>query len=139
MIDLPALIPPGISLSQQLTVSHDLTVQAVVPELPPVYSTPNMILFMEIVCTALIRPYLPAGWVSVGALVDIRHLAATPVGLTVTATARVLEVKNSLVMFAVEAHDGVDVIGRGQHARAPVELNRFLAGCARKAATAAGG
>ncbi len=132
MIDLASLIPCGVSGSQRLTVGHALTVQATVPDLPAVYSTPNMILFMEIVCTDLIRPYLPEGWVSVGALVDVRHLAATPVGLTVTARATVVELTKSLVVFEVEAHDGIETIGRGRHARALIELNRFQAGCLRK-------
>ena len=132
MIDLASLIPCGISGSQRLTVVHELTVQATVPDLPAVYSTPNMILFMEIVCTDLIRPYLPEGWVSVGALVDVRHLAATPVGFTVTARATVVELTKSLVVFEVEAHDGIETIGHGRHARAPIELNRFQAGCLRK-------
>lgn len=131
-VDLPALIPTGIHLEQTLVVTHALTVQATVPDLPAVYSTPNMILFMEITCTDLIRPHLPEGWVSVGALVDVRHLAATPVGATVTAMARVVEVTNKLVTFEVEAHDGVDLIGRGRHARAPIALDRFESGLARK-------
>lgn len=133
-MNLPEAVPLGVTASQSLIVTHDLTVQARVPDLPPVYSTPNMILFMEIVCTDLLRPYLPEGWVSVGALVNVKHLAATPVGFTVTATARVIEVTKSLVVFEVDAHDGVDRIGSGQHARAPIELARFLAGTARKAA-----
>lgn len=131
---LPDLVPLGITASQRLTVTHALTVQAAVPDLPAVYSTPNMILFMEVVCTDLIRPYLPDGWVSVGALVDVRHLAATPVGFEVTARATVVEVGKSLVSFEVEAHDGVDLIGSGRHARAPIELARFQAGTARKQA-----
>ncbi|HMM75671.1 MAG TPA: hotdog domain-containing protein [Gammaproteobacteria bacterium] len=133
-MNLPELVPVGISASQSLRVTHDLTVQARVPDLPPVYSTPNMILFMEIVCTDLIRPCLPPGWVSVGALVEVKHLAATPVGFTVTVRATVVEVTKSLVVFEVEAHDGVDRIGSGRHARAPIELARFLAGTERKRA-----
>ena len=136
-MNLSELVPVGAHASQTLNVTHDLTVQARVPDLPPVYSTPNMILFMEIVCTDLIRPYLPAGWVSVGALVNVRHLAATPVGFTVTASAKVIEVTKSLVVFDVEAHDGVERIGSGQHARAPIELIRFLAGTERKRAAQA--
>ncbi len=133
-MNLPELVPIGASASQTLVVTHELTVQARVPDLPPVYSTPNMILFMEIVCTDLLRPYLPAGWVSVGAMVNVKHLAATPVGFTVTATATVVEVTKSLVVFEVEAHDGVDRIGAGQHSRAPIELSRFLTGTERKRA-----
>ncbi|MGE3773387.1 MAG: thioesterase family protein [Gammaproteobacteria bacterium] len=133
-MNLPELVPVGVTASQSLLVTHDLTVQARVPDLPPVYSTPNMILFMEIVCTDLLRPYLPAGWVSVGALVEVKHLAATPVGFTVTVQATVVEVTKSLVVFELEAHDGVDRIGSGRHARAPIELARFLAGAERKRA-----
>lgn len=133
-MNLSERVPLGITASQALLVTHDLTVQARVPDLPPVYSTPNMILFMEIVCTDLLRPCLPEGWVSVGALVNVRHLAATPVGFTVTVTATVIEVTKSLVSFEVEAHDGVDRIGSGQHSRAPIELARFLAGTERKRA-----
>lgn len=131
-MDLPAIIPLGMTTRQRLLVTHELTVQARVPDLPPVYSTPNMILFMEIVCTDLIRPQLPVGWVSVGTWVNIRHLAATPVGFTVEVTATVQEVSRSQVIFEVEAHDGVERIGSGQHARAPIELSRFLAGTSRK-------
>lgn len=133
-MNLPERVPVGASHSDSLVVTHDLTVQARVPELPPVYSTPNMILFMEIACTDLLKQFLPEGWVSVGALVDVRHLAATPTGFTVTVTATVSEVSKSLVTFDVEAHDGVDVIGRGRHARAPIESARFLDGIARKQA-----
>lgn len=131
-MDLAARLPIGLSARRSLVVTHDLTVQALAPELPAVYSTPNMILLMEMTATELLRPYLPDGWVSVGALVDVRHLAATPVGFTVTATVSVVEISKSLVVFDVEAHDGVDRIGAGRHARAPIELARFLAGLERK-------
>jgi fluoroacetyl-CoA thioesterase len=65
-----------------------------------------------------IQPRLPAGWVSVG-------VAATPVGRTVTATAKIRLVTTKLVEFEVEAHDGVRLIGKGTHTRAPVEVARF--------------
>ena len=70
------------------------------------------------------RP-LPAGWVTVGSEVDIRHLAPTPVGRTVTATARVIAVEGRSVLFAVEAHDGERKIGEGRHRRGAVNLKRF--------------
>lgn len=133
-MNLQESVPVGATHSAQLTVTHDLTVQARVRELPPVYATPNMIMFMEITCTDLLKQYLPPGWVSVGALVHVKHLAATPVGFEVTVTAKIVEVSKSLVTFDVEAHDGVDVIGRGQHTRAPIEMTRFMAGVEKKAA-----
>jgi fluoroacetyl-CoA thioesterase len=133
-MNLAERVPVGSTHSAKLTVTHDLTVQARVPELPPVYSTPNMILLMEVTCTELLKQFLPDGWVSVGALVNIKHLAATPVGFEVTVTAQVSEVSKSLVTFEVEAHDGVDTIGKGLHARAPIESERFLQGVAKKQA-----
>lgn len=84
-----------------------------------------MIYLMELAAARAIQSYLPEGWVSVGALVQIKHLAATPVGFTVTARADVVEVSDRLVTFRVEAHDGVEKIGEGSHIRAPVQMERF--------------
>ena len=133
-MNLQEIVPVGAAHRATLTITHDLTVQARVPELPPVYSTPNMILLMEVACTDLLKQFLPAGWVSVGVLVNVKHLAATPVGFEVTVTAKVVEVSKSLVTFDVEAHDGIDTIGKGQHARAPIEMARFMHGVATKQA-----
>ena len=69
---------------------------------------------------------LPAGWLSVGTEVNVKHLAATPVGREVTATARVLTVNERTVLFVVEAHDGIERIGAGTHARAVVNYDRFV-------------
>ncbi|MBM4227257.1 MAG: thioesterase [Gammaproteobacteria bacterium] len=132
--DFPALVPLGASHQTSLVVSHSLTVQATVPALPPVYATPHMVMAMEIACSDLLGGFLPPDWVSVGALVNVKHLAATPEGFTVTVTARVVEVTKNLVTFEVEAHDGVDLIGKGQHSRAPIQNERFMAGVARKQA-----
>jgi predicted thioesterase len=111
------------SHSEVVTFEH--TVGAHVAGMPPVYGTPMMIMAMEKAAGLAIAKGLPFGWITVGAEVDIRHLAPTPVGRTVTATARVLEVKGRSVLLAVEAHDGERKIGEGRHLRAAVELARF--------------
>jgi fluoroacetyl-CoA thioesterase len=80
---------------------------------------------MEIASGAAIARHLPPGWVSVGAEVNIRHLAPTPVGRTVVATARVIETEGRGVLFAVEAHDGERKIGEGTHRRGVVNLEKF--------------
>jgi predicted thioesterase len=72
-----------------------------------------------------IAPHLPPGWVSVGSEVNIRHLAPTPIGRTVVATARVIAIEGRSVLFAVEAHDGERKIGEGTHRRGAVNLERF--------------
>ena len=133
-MDLKTLIPIGTEATRQVVVSFELTVAHAYPSLPAVYASPQMIMLMEMACADTIAPLLPAGWVSVGAHVDVKHLAATPVGMTVTATARVIEVSERSVQFAVSAHDGMDLIGEGLHVRAPVALHRFVEGVARKAA-----
>jgi predicted thioesterase len=84
-----------------------------------------MILHMEMASGAAIASHLSEGFVSVGMDVKIRHLAATPVGRTVRATARVLEIDRRSVVFEVEAWDGDRKIGDGTHRRGIVNLLEF--------------
>ena len=119
-------IPVGASATTSWVVTKELTIARRDDRLPPVFATPMMIYLMEIASAEAIQPYLPEGWLSVGVLVNVKHLAPTPVGATVTARAEVIAITDSLVTFAVEAHDGVEKIGEGIHVRAPVELQRFL-------------
>jgi fluoroacetyl-CoA thioesterase len=119
-------IPIGASASKSVIVTRELTVAHFHPDMPEVYGTPLMIYLMEVAAADAIQKYLPEGWVSVGVLVDVKHLAATPIGLTVTASAEVVFVEDQTVIFAIEAHDGVEKIGEGRHVRAPVHLERFV-------------
>ena len=73
------------------------------------------------------RPIWQPGETSVGTVVEIKHLAASPIGLGVTARAEVVEVEGRRVRFKVEAHDPSDLIGEGFHERFIVDLDRFLA------------
>ncbi|MCB1745930.1 MAG: thioesterase [Gammaproteobacteria bacterium] len=134
MIDLASLVALGASATRSIEVTHELTVQHAYAGLPAVYATPQMILLMEMAAADAIAALLPAGWVSVGTRVDVRHLAATPVGERVTATARVVEVGARHVRFACEAHDEHETIGDGWHERAPVDLARFVQGIERRRA-----
>lgn len=120
-------IPINTSAKETVTVTRELTVAYLMPSMPEVYGTPFMIYLMEHAATEAIKPFLPPGWISVGTLVNVRHLAATPIGFSVTATATVVSVSRHLITFAVKAHDGVDLIGEGTHERAAVELARFNA------------
>jgi predicted thioesterase len=93
--------------------------------MPMVYATPMMILEMEMTSGDAINPYLEQGWVTVGTEVDIRHLAASPVGALVRTTARVIAVERRVIRFEVEAFDGERRIGEGRHARGLVNLATF--------------
>lgn len=94
--------------------------------LPPVLATPVMIMMMENAALNAIKPYLDAGESAVGTHVDVRHLAATPVGKRVTATARVRRAAGRRVEFDVWAMDGSEEIGKGTHARAVIDMAKFL-------------
>ena len=115
----------GMTGRHQVAVTRELTVGAHVDGMPFVLGTPMMILAMETAANEAVRPYLPPGWATVGSEVNVRHLAPTPVGRTVTATARVVEVSGRSLLFAVEAHDGVRKVGDGTHRRGAVNLESF--------------
>jgi fluoroacetyl-CoA thioesterase len=130
-------IPIGSSGTRSLVVTRDVTVAHADESMPAVFATPMMILLMEMTAGETIQHFLPAGWISVGVVVNVKHLAATPVGATVTAKAEVVAVGDNTVTFSVEAHDGVEKIGEGTHVRATVEMDRFLRRVERKRAMSA--
>jgi fluoroacetyl-CoA thioesterase len=130
-------ITPGMKGTETTVVTREITVAHYRPGMPEVYGTPFMIYLMESAAANAIQEVLPEGWVSVGYEVNVRPLAATPIGCTVTATAKVLSRDDRLVTFAVEAHDGTEVIGRGTHIRAAIDPSRFAKRLEAKALTLA--
>jgi fluoroacetyl-CoA thioesterase len=115
----------GMSAQRTLVVPPERTVGHFVPHMPMVFATPMMILEMEMASGDAIKNYLEAGWVTVGTEVDIRHLAASPVGATVRTTSKVIAVERRVIRFAVEAFDDMRRIGEGRHARGLVNLESF--------------
>ncbi|HEY1153598.1 MAG TPA: thioesterase family protein [Pseudolabrys sp.] len=93
--------------------------------LPPVFATPMMITAMENAALNAIKVYLEPGESAVGTAVDIRHLAATPVGHHVTADAEVTKVDGRRVFFTVTARDDTEEIGNGTHERMVVDVARI--------------
>ena len=100
--------------------------------LPEVLATPVMILVMENAALNAVRPYLGPGESVVGTAVDIRHLAATPVGHLVQAEAEVTKVDGRRLEFIVSARDEREEIGRGTHERMVVDIARINARLAAK-------
>jgi fluoroacetyl-CoA thioesterase len=92
-----------------------------------VFGTPMMIGLMENAAWRLVQPQLENGMTTVGVLVNVRHLSATPVGDTVTASAELMVIEGRRLLFQVSAHDSRQLIGEGTHERAIVSLERFLA------------
>ena len=124
-MDARDIITIGLSAERTLIVPPERTVGHFVPHMPMVYATPMMILEMEMTSGDAIRDHLQPGWVTVGTEVDIRHLAATPVGSTVRTTAKVIAVERRVIRFEVEAFDDKRRIGEGRHARGLVNVEAF--------------
>jgi predicted thioesterase len=91
-----------------------------------VFATPAMIGLMEKASINCVDRYLPDGFASVGTKVDIKHIAATPVGMEVIAEAELIEVDGRKLKFKVSAYDGNEKIGEGTHSRYIVELDDFI-------------
>jgi len=119
-------IPPGTTGTFTLRVEPaHLANQFKDAMLPQVLATPVMILMMENAALNAIRPYLEAGESAVGTAIDVRHLAATPVGHQVRAEAEVTKVEGKRIEFKVSAHDELEEIGNGTHRRTLINLGSF--------------
>ena len=92
----------------------------------PVFATPSLVGLMESAAMEALRGCLPDGDTTVGTRIDVEHLAATPLGDTVRAEARLVSVDGRRLLFEVEAHDSVRQVGRGRHERMIVARERFL-------------
>jgi predicted thioesterase len=124
-MDAREFIKIGMSAERMLVVPPERTVGHFLPDMPMVYATPMMILEMEMASGDAIRGYLQPGWITVGTEVDIRHLAATPVGALVRTTAKVIAVERRVIRFEVEAFDDKRRIGEGRHARGLINVEAF--------------
>ena len=124
-MDARDAIKTGMNAERSLIVPIERTVGHFVKGMPMVFATPMMILEMELASADAINPCLEPGWVTVGTEVDIRHLAATPVGATVRTVARVVAVERRVIRFEVEAFDEKRRIGEGRHARGLVNVESF--------------
>jgi fluoroacetyl-CoA thioesterase len=93
--------------------------------MPAVLSTPNLIGILERTARQAIAPFLDADERSVGVELDLRHLAPSPLGAKVTATARVIGVSGRFVDFQIEARDEQELIVRGVHKRAVIHVESF--------------
>jgi fluoroacetyl-CoA thioesterase len=118
-------IRPGLTGTADLVVAPEHTAPRIGSGRIAVLATPVMINLIEAAALAAVEHLLPAGHQSLGIHLDVRHFAATPVGLRITATAEVTAVEGRTVTFRVEARDEREVIGDGTHQRVVVNVSRF--------------
>ena len=124
MVEL-AKLTPGLEGHAQLVVGEEHTAPRVGSGRVHVLATPVMINLMEAAALDACENLIPAGHQSLGTRLDVRHIAATPVGMRVRATARLVSVDGRTLEFQVEARDEKDLIGDGTHQRLVVNVARF--------------
>lgn len=115
----------GLKNEKFLKVEFKDTAAALGHEDASVFSTPAMISLMELTSLELLEKTLDEGETSLGISIDIKHLAATPVGSIVRCEAELIEVVKSVFVFSVKAYDEVDLIGEGTHKRAVISKEKF--------------
>jgi fluoroacetyl-CoA thioesterase len=118
-------IVPGLFGVSELVVGEEHTAPRIGSGMVRVLATPVMINLIEAAALAAIEHLLPQGYQSLGTHLDVRHLAATPVGMKVRATAEVIAVKERVISFKVGARDEKDLIGDGMHERVVVNVAKF--------------
>lgn len=125
-------LKPGLRFEHKFVVPMSKTVPALYPEsaefvaMPEVFATGFLVGFIEWACIKAINPHLD--WPqeqTVGTHIDISHVAATPVGLEVTASVELLAIEGRKLIFTVAVHDGVDVISTGRHERFVIDKEKF--------------
>jgi predicted thioesterase len=127
-----ANIPVGTRGQQKLLVTSEVAINFLGMEGARVLSTPHMIGFMERTCRDTVLPLLDEGYDTVGTHVNVAHLAAAPLGISVTFQAEVLAVNDRRIQFRVEAWDEKEKIGEGTHERAVINVARFATRLAEK-------
>jgi len=116
----------GITKTKDFIVETEHTTSHVGSGTIHVLATPAMIAYMEITSNRLLQQHLPEGFSSVGTTVNIRHLAPTNQGMTVSVSSEVLSVDGDKVEFKVLVHEGDKLVGDGFHGRHVIDNARFL-------------
>ncbi|MDE3165687.1 MAG: thioesterase family protein [Acidobacteriota bacterium] len=125
-------IPIGTRGEETRLVTNENAISFLGNEGARVLSTPHMIGLMEWTCRNAVKPLLDEGYDTVGTHVNVAHLGAAPLGMTVTFTAEVIAVNERRVTFRVEASDEKGKIGEGTHERAIIHVAKFAAKMAEK-------
>jgi fluoroacetyl-CoA thioesterase len=113
-----------MTFEKTITVTEELTAKHLAGQGIGVLSTPELVRFVEVCALEGMRPYLQPDQETVGTRVDIRHLAATPAGMRVTARCTLVEIDRRRLSFTFEVHDELDRVGEGTHDRFIVDKDK---------------
>jgi predicted thioesterase len=114
-------LAPGLRHSQSFAVTEDMTPGHLRGDAIRVLATPTMVRLIEQTAILCVQPHLQPGQTTVGTVVNVKHLAATPEGMTVTVSVELTEVDRRRLGFAVEVHDELEKVGEGTHERFVVD------------------
>ena len=120
------VLPIGLKGLAETLVTEENTAAAMGSGLLPVFATPAMLALMEQAAASSVQPFLPEGQGTVGTRLEVSHLAATPIGLTVRAESELIAVDRRKLRFAVRAWAGDELIGEGEHERFVIDNAHFL-------------
>ncbi len=134
-MDLTEFVQPGLADEVKIQVEEQNLAQHIGSGSLRVLATPAMIGFMEKTSHLLLARHLPEGYSSVGILVNVRHLAPTPLGAQVRVRTEIIGVEGYQVSFRVEAWDEHEQIGVGEHQRVVIDTARFLRRVASKSSS----
>ncbi len=127
-------LTPGTTHEITRTVTADMTADALGNKGVMVLATPCVLTLIENACSAMLQPHLPAGASTVGTVVEMKHLGATPLGMEVRVKATLLETDGRRFVFSVEVADAKEKVAEAKHERFLVnDLAKFLARAMKKA------
>ena len=125
-------LKPGLEYTHSFRIGPNKCVPSLYPEaeefvaMPEVFATGFMVGFLEWACIKALNPHIDGPKEqTVGTHINVSHCAATPPGMEVTAKVRLVEVDGRRLRFEVEAHDGADLIAKGDHERFVIDRERF--------------
>lgn len=124
-IELPEELKPGLTGAAEIVVGTRDTAPHVGSGKIGVLATPIMVNLMEAAALQAVERLLPPGYQTVGTHLDVKHFAATPVGLRVRAEARLIKVNGRTLTFRIQATDEREPIGEGDHERLIINVERF--------------
>jgi len=124
-LDLPSDLKPGLSGTAEIVVGTRDTAPHVGSGKIGVLATPVMVNLMEAAALQAVERYMPPGFQTVGTHLDVRHFAATPVGMTVRASAELTRVEGRTLIFRLDAADDREPVGEGVHERLIINVERF--------------
>jgi predicted thioesterase len=116
---------PGVRGEKRITVEPSQAISFMGPNVPGVLASPYMLFLMEHAARECVLPHLELGFDTVGVGFEFEHCAAAPIGAAVVAQAELVQIDGRKLHFQIEARDEVEVIGRGKHVRAIVNIVKF--------------